>query len=222
MKKIQLNDIKQNKEIKEFLAKTDEYLGIIGYTEHGERHANITANFAHDILTNLNFSKRDAELAAIAGYVHDIGNVIGRPYHGQFGTQIISRILREMGMENNEIIPIMAAVGNHEEDYSGNPVNSIAASLIIADKADVHLTRVRTAKMINFDMHDRVNYAVKKAFLKIKKDQKIISLNLTIDTNISQVMEYFEIFLSRMIISRRAANFLKCNYELVINKTKLL
>lgn len=221
MKKITLKNIKQNNEVKEFLEKTNEYLGVIGYTEHGERHADITAKLAHDILANLDFPTRESELAAIAGYLHDIGNIIGRPYHGQFGAQIAERILREMNMENHEIISIMAAIGNHEEDYNGNPVNPIAASLIIADKADVHLTRVRT-NIINFDIHDRVNFAVKKSFLKVDNIKKIISLNLTIDTNVCQVMEYFEIFLSRMIISRQAAKFLKSNYELIINKTKLL
>jgi hypothetical protein len=222
MKEVKLIQIKQDKEVKEFLSKADEYLGVIGYTEHGERHAEITAQLAYKILFQLGFGTRKAELAAIAGYLHDIGNVIGRPYHSQNGAVIADRILRRIGMKNLEIIQIMGAIGNHEEDEDGNPISHIAASLIIADKADVHRSRVRTPKMINFDIHDRVNYAVKKATLEVNKRKRFICLELEINTRISQVMEYFEIFLSRMIISRRAAKFLNCEYELIINQTRLL
>ncbi len=221
MKEITLDDVKNNQDVKAFLQKADEHMMAIGYTEHGFRHANITAKAAGEILNKLGYKKRIVELAGIAGYLHDIGNVVGRYDHGQVSAMMAKDILKELGMGPSETAVIIGAIGNHEEPEA-DPINSVCASLILADKSDVHLSRVRNPRMIAFDIHDRVNYAAKRSFLKIDKKNRSIALVLDIDTKISQVMEYFEIFLSRMIISRRAAQFLNCNFHLLINGTKLL
>ncbi|MDR2192022.1 MAG: hypothetical protein LBO62_04005, partial [Endomicrobium sp.] len=156
-----------------------------------------------------------------AGWLHDIGNVVNRNDHGQSAALIAMRILKDMGATPDETALIISAIGNHEEEI-GDPVNAIAAALILADKSDVHKTRVRNPAFAATDIHDRVNYAAERSYLKVLKDKKIISLHLDIDTQISKVMEYFEIFMSRMIMSRRAANFFGCNFELIINERKLL
>ena len=221
MKKVTLEDVKNHPEPRAFLKKADDHMKAIGYTEHGFRHANITARAAGEILSKLGYGERMTELAAIAGYLHDIGNVIGRYDHAQVSAMLTKDILTDLGMDPLEVAVIIGAIGNHEEPEA-DPINAVAASLILADKSDVHLSRVRNPHMIAFDIHDRVNYAAKRSFLKINRKKKSIALVLQIDTKISQVMEYFEIFLSRMIISRRAAQFLKCNFHLVINKVKLL
>lgn len=218
---ITIEDVKANTEVAVYLKKADEHMAAVGYTEHGERHASLTANIAHNIIERLGFSKRDVELAAIAGYLHDIGNVIGRYDHGEVSAMLAHSILKEMGMEPSEVATIMGAIGNHEEE-KGDPVSVIAAGLILADKSDVHRSRVRNPNMITFDIHDRVNYAAKKSFVRVEEDDKTITLELTIDTEISKVMEYFEIFLSRMIMCQRAAKFLGCNFRLVINDVRLL
>ena len=216
-----LEQVENNPKVIIYLQKADEYMGAIGYTEHGKRHAHITAKIAKDILTKLSYPKRETELAAIAAYLHDIGNLVNRSDHGQTSALIACNILTEMGMDHNEITAIMGAIGNHEEER-GDPISPIAAAVIIADKSDVHRSRVRTPSMIKFDIHDRVNYAAERSQIKIDPENKKISNILRINTQISQVMEYFEIFMSRMIISRRAANFLKCDFELIINDVKLL
>lgn len=219
--KIGLEDVKNHPQVKAFIQKADEHMKAIGYTEHGFRHANITARAARQILYKLGYNERTIELAGIAGYLHDIGNVIGRYDHGQVSAMFVKDILLSLGMSPSEVAVIIGAIGNHEEPKA-DPVNSVCASLILADKSDVHLSRVRNPRMIAFDIHDRVNYAVKKSFLKIDKKHRSVTLVLKIDTKISQVMEYFEIFLSRMIISRRAAKFLRCSFHLVVNMAKLL
>lgn len=216
-----LQEVKAHPQVRAFLQKADEHMKAIGYTEHGFRHANIVARAAGEILTKLGHRERMGELASIAGYLHDIGNVVGRYDHGQVSAMIAKDILLDLGMLPVEVAVIMGAIGNHEEP-DADPINEVCASLIIADKADVHRSRVRNLRMIEFDIHDRVNYAVKRSYLKINKRAKSITLVLKIDTRISQVMEYFEIFLSRMVISRRAAKFLKCNFSLVANNVKLL
>lgn len=221
MAKIVLNDVKKNPEVKIYLAKANEYLGAIGYTEHGERHAAIVAKHASVVLQGLNYTQRQVELAAIAGYLHDIGNVIGRYDHGQVSALVAQGVLKGMGMETLEIAEVIGAIGNHEEE-KGDPVSAIAASLILGDKSDVHRSRVRNPNMITFDIHDRVNYAAEKSFIKTDKAKRTITLEVKIDTKISQVMEYFEIFLSRMLMCQKAAKFLKCNFELIINNTRLL
>lgn len=218
---VTLEVVKNDRTVKAFLQKADDHMKAIGYTEHGFRHANIVAKGAKEILLKLGYDARTVELASIAGYLHDIGNVIGRYDHGQISAVIVKDILMGLGMDPVEVAVIIGAIGNHEEP-DADPINAVCAALILSDKADVHHSRVRNLRMIEFDIHDRVNYAVKRSFVKVDRKRKSIALVLQIDTKISQVMEYFEIFLSRMIISRRAASFLKCDFNLIINKVKLL
>jgi len=218
---IGLKEVEKNPKVITYLAKADDYMKACGYTEHGKRHASITARIAAEILIKLKFPPRQAELAAIAAYLHDIGNLVNRNDHGQTSAIISGIILEEMGMDMVETAEVMGAIGNHEEE-SGDPISPVAAAIIIADKSDVHRSRVRSPSMIKFDIHDRVNYAAEKSTVAIDVPGKKITFSLKIDTKISQVMEYFEIFLSRMIISKRAANYLGCSYELKINDIKLL
>lgn len=218
---ITLEAVKKNAQVNSFIEAANDYLGAIGYTEHGFRHVGLVASVAHNTLTHLSYAEPLPELAAVAGYLHDIGNVVNRQDHGQSAALIAMRILTEMNATPDEIAIIISAIGNHEEEI-GDPVNPVAAALILADKSDVHKTRVRNPSMIGVDIHDRVNYAAERSFLRVDARKKTISLELTIDTKISQVMEYFEIFMSRMIMCRRAAKFLKCNFELIINERKLL
>ncbi|MDF9408684.1 HD domain-containing protein [Pelotomaculum isophthalicicum JI] len=218
---ITLEDIKKDPVVDSFIRKGNKYLGVIGYTEHSYRHVNLVSSIARNVLERLGFPQRQAELAAIAGYMHDLGNVVNRTEHGISGAVIAYPILMQMGMHPDEIATVISAIANHEEQY-GNAVNSVAAALIVADKSDVHRSRVRNPDFATFDIHDRVNYAVEHSFLWVADDKRAITMELTIDIDICPVMEYFEIFLSRMIMCRRAANFLKCNFELVINGAKLL
>ena len=218
---VMLKDVKENQEVNSFIQAANDYLGAIGYTEHGYRHVSMVSSMAESILSTLGYSKRLQELAAVAGYIHDIGNVINRQDHGQSAGLMALHLLRKIGFTADEVALVVSAVGNHEEEI-GEPVNSVAAALIIADKSDVHKTRVRNFSMISADIHDRVNYAVDRAFLQIDKDRKSISLNLNIDTKIAQVIEYFEIFMSRMTMCKVAAKFLNCKFELIINERKLL
>ncbi|MDR1244780.1 MAG: HD domain-containing protein [Endomicrobium sp.] len=217
---ITLEEIKKNSIVNVFVRSANDYLGTLGYTEHGVRHVGLVASIAENVLLYLDYPKRIQELAGIAGYIHDIGNVVNRQDHGQSAALLAMRLLKDMGMTPEEIALIISAIGNHEQ--SGDPVNPIAAALILADKSDVHKTRVRNRDISKYDIHDRVNFAVERSFLKVIKEKKIISLQLTIDTQISKVMEYFEIFMSRMLVCRRAATFLNCTFELMINERKLL
>jgi metal-dependent HD superfamily phosphatase/phosphodiesterase len=218
---ITVEDVKKNEEVRRLIQKSDEILGVIGYTEHGERHASLAANIAFNILTRLKHPEKRAQLAAIAAYLHDIGNVINRDYHAQTAAILARSILSGMGMPLEEILEIMAAIGNHDEK-DGQPVSDICAAIILAEKSDVHSSRVRTLEAIKQDIHDRVNYAAKSSFLRVEEDKKLITLEIKIDTSISQVMEYFEIFLSRMIVCRRAAEFLGLKFQLEINGQRLL
>jgi metal-dependent HD superfamily phosphatase/phosphodiesterase len=218
---ITLEEVKKNSIINVFVRSANDYLGTIGYTEHGVRHVGLVASIAENVLLYLDYPKRIQELAGIAGYIHDIGNVVNRQDHGQSAALLAMRLLKDMGMTPEEIALIISAIGNHEEQ-PGDPVNPIAAALILADKSDVHKTRVRNRDISKYDIHDRVNFAVERSFLKVIKEKKIILLQLTIDTQISKVMEYFEIFMSRMLMCRRAASFLNCTFELIINERKLL
>ncbi|MDR1259844.1 MAG: HD domain-containing protein [Endomicrobium sp.] len=218
---ITLKDVKKNLIVNAFVKSANDYLGTIGYTEHGVRHVSLVASISENILLYLDYPKRIHELAGIAGYMHDIGNVVNRKNHGQSAAIIAMKLLKDMGATPEEIALIISAIGNHEEEI-GDPVNPIAAALILADKSDVHKTRVRNSDVVKYDIHDRVNFAVEKSFLKVIKDKKIISLQITIDTNMSKIMEYFEIFMRRMLMCRRAASFLNCTFELVINDRKLL
>lgn len=215
------SDVKKNPVVETFIRYGNQFLGAMGYTEHGFRHVNLVATIARNILERLNFPSREAELAAIAGYLHDIGNVVSRNNHGISGAVIAYRILTDMGMPPDEVALVISAIANHEEEY-GHPVSNVAAALILADKSDVHRSRVRNPDLSSFDIHDRVNYAVEHSFLWVKEERRVITLDLTIDIEICPVMEYFEIFLSRMALCRRAANFLKADFELMINGAKLL
>jgi metal-dependent HD superfamily phosphatase/phosphodiesterase len=218
---ITLEEVKKNSIVNVFVRSANDYLGTLGYTEHGVRHVGLVASIAENVLLYLDYPKRIQELAGIAGYIHDIGNVVNRRYHGQSAALLAMRLLKDMGMTPEEIALIISAIGNHEEE-SGDPVNPIASALILADKSDVHKTRVRNRDISKYDIHDRVNFAVERSFLKVIKEKKIISLQLTIDTQISKVMEYFEIFMCRMLMCRRAASSLNCIFELIINERKLL
>lgn len=218
---ITLDMVRTNPYIIAYIRRADEQMGVLGYTEHGERHAQLVARISSNILSRLGYPERTAELAAIAGYLHDTGNLLHRHDHPMSGALISMTELRRMQMAPAELAIVMGAIGNHEEDQ-GDPVSEVSAAVIIADKADVHRSRVRNPNTLAFDIHDRVNYAAQRSFVRVDNDHKTISLELDIDTSISQVMEYFEIFLSRMLISRRAATYLGCNFEVIINKVKLL
>jgi len=218
---VSIEEVKKNEKIKRLIEKADYYLGVLGYTEHGLRHCSLAANIAHNIMVRLGKSEHQAQLAAIAAYMHDIGNVINRDYHAQTGAVIAYQLLTEAGLPQEDVLEIMAAIGNHDEK-DGSPVNEIGAALILADKSDVHRSRVRTLDSIKQDIHDRVNYAATSSFLRVDADKKTVSLEIKIDSTISSVMEYFEIFLSRMVVCRRAALFLGMRFELEINGYRLL
>jgi metal-dependent HD superfamily phosphatase/phosphodiesterase len=218
---ITLDNVRQDPRVKIYIERAYEHLEGIGYTEHGFRHANLVAEISFNILNRLGYQSRECVAASIAGFLHDMGNLLGRDNHWQAGAILAQDILINLGMELEDVAIIMNAIANHEEGI-GEPTTPVAAALILADKADVHVSRVRNPDMKTFDIHDRVNYAVKHSFLRVDGDNKRISLELTIDTGVSQVMEYFEIFLSRMIVSRRAAQLLTCTYELIVNDIKLL
>ena len=218
---ITIEDVKKNKTIQKLIEKSDQVLGEIGYTEHGQRHCSLAANIAYNIMIRLGKGEQRAQLAAIAGYMHDIGNLVNRDYHAQTAAVMAFSVLQEMGMEMSDILEIIAAIGNHDE-RDGSPVSDVGAAVILADKSDVHRSRVRNTDMIKVDIHDRVNYASKSSFLRIDEANKKASLEIIIDTSISQVMEYFEIFLSRMVVCRRAAQYLGLQFELEINGYKLL
>ncbi len=223
--RITLDELKKNKTVVVYLEMADRFIGAIGYTEHGARHADLVAHITHNILQRLDYLEREAELGAIAGYLHDIGNAISRQGHGVSAALLTKDILEKMGMPEEEIVLVMNAIGNHEEEY-GWATHPIAAALVIADKADVHRSRVRqknkeAARKSN-DIHDRVNYAAQKSFLRVDSEKRTIFLEIQIDTSISKVMEYFEIFLTRMVMCRKAAEILNCQFGLVINDVQLL
>jgi len=218
--RITFDQVQDDPRIRVYIRHADDCLAKIGYTEHGERHVGLVAHIAFNILKRLSLSERECELAAIAGYMHDIGNGVNREYHAQIGAVMAMQILVPMGMPDPEIAKIIGAIGNHHE-ADGDPVSAVAAALILADKSDVHRTRVRNPDFIRFDIHDRVNYAVEKSFLNVDEGKKLVTLELTIDTAISQVMEYFEIFMSRMLACRKAAAFLGCQFGLTVNGNRL-
>ena len=211
---ITFEEIKNNEHIKTYIKKADESLIALGYTEHSFAHVTKVSEMAKEILLELGYSKREAELAQIAGYLHDIGNVINRVDHAQSGAVMAFRILDKLGAEPEEIATIIAAIGNHDEK-TAVAVNPVAAALILADKTDVRRSRVRNSDLATFDIHDRVNYAVEDSSTKISKDKKSIILNLKINTEISSVMDYFEIFLDRMLLCRKAAEKLNLKFKLL-------
>lgn len=219
-KVISLKDVKANPKVRKLIEGANEVLRAMGYTEHGHRHVTVVAGITGYILENLGVPPREIELGQIAAYLHDIGNVINRVDHPISGANIAFTLLNEMGMEPAEIAPILGAIGNHEET-SGIPVSTISAALIIADKSDVHFSRVQNPILETFDIHDRVNYAVQKSRVTMTPDQQILELSLDIDTSYASVMEYFEIFLSRMVMCRRSADTLGYKFVLTVNGTKL-
>jgi metal-dependent HD superfamily phosphatase/phosphodiesterase len=215
-----LEDIQHDPDISAYITQADRVMDGLGFTEHGFRHANLTARIAFNVMKRLKFDDRDCTLAAIGGYLHDIGNAISRWGHGQTGAVLVHQILGDR-VGAGEMGILMGAIGNHEED-DGMGAGRIAAAVILADKSDVHRSRVRKTAQIDFDIHDRVNYAAEQSFLRVDADAKTITLELTIDTAISHVMEYFEIFLGRMVMCRRAAERLECSFHLDINGANLL
>ncbi|MDY4586826.1 MAG: HD domain-containing protein [Oscillospiraceae bacterium] len=229
MSNITYEYIRRNKDIQTYINYADAALSTIGYTEHSNAHVERAAASAFKILTTLGYEQRTCELAEIAAYMHDIGNVINRIDHAQSGAVMAFRLLDNLGMPANEISLIVSAIGNHDEGTAA-PVTPIAAALIIADKSDVRRSRVRsadgafvpTSENLAKDIHDRVNYAVERSSLYFSEDKKDIILDLTIDQKISSIMEYFEIFLDRMKLCRRAAEFLGIRFRLKINEAVLL
>lgn len=213
--------IKQNPDIMEYIRRADKTLESLGYTEHSFAHVEKVAGTAGMILSTLGYSERQIELAKIAGIMHDIGNVINRIDHAQSGAVMAFRLLDNLNMPADEICSVISAIGNHDES-TAMPVDAISAALIIGDKTDVRRSRVRNKDLLTFDIHDRVNYAVEKSELHFSEDKKSIILDLTIDTEISSVMEYFEIFLERMLLCRKAAEYLGLKFKMTANGTKIM
>ena len=218
---VKFKDIKNNKEIRTYIEKADEVLTALGYTEHSFAHVTKVAKQAKEILEILGYDERTQELAQIAGFMHDIGNVINRADHAQSGAVMAFRILDKLGMDVEEIATVISAIGNHDEE-TAVPVNAVAAALILADKSDVRRTRVRNRDVANFDIHDRVNYSVLSSKLIVDKEEKDAILYLKIDTDHFKIMDYFEIFLGRMLLCRKASQFLGLKFKLVINDEQLL
>lgn len=213
--------IKNNEAINTYIQKADESLIALGYTEHSFAHVTNVAEKAGYILSALGYDERTVELAKIAGYLHDIGNLVNRVEHSQSGAVMAFRLLDKMGFPPEEIATITTAIGNHDEG-TGQPVNDVAAALILADKSDVRRSRVRNEDITSFDIHDRVNYSVRKSELKINEAHTIIKLKLSVDTKYGSVMDYFEIFLERMILCRKAAEKLGLQFKLLINEQQLI
>lgn len=218
---ITLEDIQNNEEVEELILAAQRQLDVLGYTEHGHRHISIVAQRAAEILRTLGYDEERVRLAQIAGYLHDIGNAVNREDHAHTGAILADRILKDMGMPIKERTEIMMAIGNHDEN-SGTAVSDISAAIILADKSDAHRSRVSKTNMSLFDKHDRVNYAVTDAKLRIDKDERKIILDLTIDTKMCPVLDYFEIFMDRTMMSKHAAKYLGLWFEVVINDTNLL
>ena len=215
------NEITNSEAIKTYIIRADESLGALGYTEHSFAHVMHAAETAGYILETMGYDERTVELAKIAGYLHDIGNLVNRKDHSQSGAVMAWSILNDMGCDPAEVATIVTAIGNHDEG-TGVPVNAVAAAMILADKADVRRSRVRNTDMSTFDIHDRVNYSVKKSALKINEDKTIVKLKLTVDTKFGSVMDYFEIFMQRMILCRKAAEKLGLQFKLIINEQQLI
>lgn len=215
------DQIKKSEAIKTYIIRADESLGALGFTEHSFAHVMHVAETAGYILQTMGFNQRTVELAKIAGYLHDIGNLVNRKDHSQSGAVMAWSILNDMGCDPAEVATIVTAIGNHDEG-TGVPVNAVAAAMILADKADVRRSRVRNRDLATFDIHDRVNYSVTKSTLQINEDKTLVKLELSVDTQFGSVMEYFEIFMQRMLLCRKAAEKLGLQFKLVINQQQLL
>ena len=218
---ITVEDVKNNPEIKALVVGAQKQLNALGYTEHSVRHVSLVSNRAGSVLETLGYPEERIELAKIAGYMHDIGNCVNRTDHAHNGAILAYQILKDMGMNPKDRTDIMMAIGNHDEQ-TGTAVSDISAALILADKSDVHRNRVVNPNISTFDKHDKVNYAVTNADFKLNKEERKVTLDLTIDTKISPVLDYFEIFMDRTMMSKYAAKYLGIWFELIINDTKLL
>jgi uncharacterized protein len=207
--------------IQTYVELADEFTGQLGYTEHGFRHANLVGRIARNILDRLGYDRHTAELAAVAGYLHDVGNVISRQNHPQTSALLALPVLTGLGMSTRDVGLVIGAIGNHEEEL-GQPVSPVSAAVNIADKSDVHRSRVRKDAQVEFDIHDRVNFSAKHSFVRVDADARTITLELEIDTSVSDILEYFEIFLTRMMMCRRAAEGLDCKFRMTVNGHSLL
>jgi metal-dependent HD superfamily phosphatase/phosphodiesterase len=214
-----LDEVKDDPELSNYISAADRVMEGLGYTEHGFRHSNLTARIAYNVMARVGYDEHMANLACVAGYLHDVGNMISREVHGQTGGLLVYHALRARASAA-DLALVVAAVANHEEE-NGAEVSPVSAAVILADKSDVHRSRVRKHGQIEFDIHDRVNFAAEQSFLRVDSTAKTVTLELTIDTQISQVMEYFEIFLGRMQMCRRAAEVLDCKFKLTINGAEL-
>ncbi len=217
---VTLDMLTAREDVRQFVESANQALRAMGFTEHGERHVRLVATVARHVLVELRYSPREADLAEIAGYLHDIGNIAGRSHHGQTSALLAFPILREEGMSAQEIAVVLGAIGNHEEEY-GEAISPVSAALILADKSDVHRSRVQTQDPAEYDVHDRVNAAVQRSELAVDPKGRLIVLELEIDDSITP-MDYFEIFLTRMIMCRRAAEVLQCRFGLTANGQRLL
>lgn len=213
--------ILQSEAIKTYIIRADESLAALGFTEHSFAHVIHVAETAGYILKTMGYDERTMELAKIAGYLHDIGNLVNRKDHSQSGAVMAWSILNDMDCDPAEIATIVTAIGNHDEG-TGVPVNAVAAAMILADKSDVRRSRVRNQDFSTFDIHDRVNYSVEKSSLKINEDKTLVKLTLTVDTKFGSVMDYFEIFMQRMVLCRKAAEKLGLQFKLIINGQQLI
>ncbi|HXJ63751.1 MAG TPA: phosphohydrolase [Actinomycetota bacterium] len=217
---ISFDAVRDNEELSQFIAAADRVMKGLGYTEHGFRHANLTGRIAYNLMHRLGFDEHTCNLAHVSAYLHDVGNMVAREMHGQTGGLLVYNVLRRE-VPPEDLATIVSAVANHEE-ADGHAVGPVASAVILADKSDVHRSRVRKRAELEFDIHDRVNYAAEQSFLRVDSDARTVTLELTIDTEISHVMEYFEIFLGRMVMCRRAAEMLDCRFRLTINGAQLL
>ncbi len=219
---VTIQEIKANSAIKDYMLIGNRYIGNIGAIEHDLKHAEKVSDLCAEIISRLGYPARDVELAAIAGYLHDIGNLINRYGHGLSGAIMVFSILLDLKMDPVEIAIIMGAIGNHEEHAQGKPIHNVAAALILADKSDVHRSRVRKTDFATFTARDRVNYAVFESCLSVDTEKLLIILKIQIDINVCSVMEYFEIFLTKMLMCKRSARYLNCEFELIINENRML
>jgi len=217
-KLVTLKDVKSNPKVRKLIDGANEVMKAMGYTEHGHRHVGVVSGITGYILERMQVPERTVELGQIAAYLHDIGNVINRVNHPLHGANIAFTLLNEMEMDCTEIAPVLGAIGNHEE-LTGMPISTMSAALIIADKSDVHFSRVQNPLLETFDIHDRVNYAVQRSRVELKEEERVIELLLEIDTKQATVMEYFEIFLSRMVMCRKSAEVLGYRFALSVNGT---
>ena len=213
--------LRRDAEVQAYIRRADAQLGVLGFTEHGHRHTALVASISRNVLARLGYPERTCELAAIAGYLHDIGNCVNRRDHATAGALMARDILSARGMDVEEMALVIGAIGNHEES-TGDPVGEVSAAVNIADKSDVHRSRVREQDPMKFDQHDRVNYASQHSFVRVDGDARRVELEMTIDTAIAPLMDYFEIFLHRMMFIRRAVTFLGCEFRLTINRNRIL